>query len=252
MRQFTRISCCLVLILAMSGVANAAVLWSEDFEGYPALLNELAAPFTHIFNTPSARYVESDTATYFGVGAKAIYNGDHNHNNAGVWVDLPGFVAGGPNLLLEVDVAPRYMSGNAASFGFGGPGLIGLMLSLNGTTGAWSVVGSASNDPTAPVPGKVGATGLQTHLTLEADLVGNRVRGIVDDGIGAPGVSAWRVLDAVPAATLLARMMLLSGSSGGPWCTMDADNFSFTQVPEPVTLSILGLGLIGVLARRRR
>jgi hypothetical protein len=110
-----------------------------------------------------------------------------------------------------------------------------------GTTGTIEWVSNGGLTGTTPPGGMTIAANQWTHITLNlAALSGaGNVQAFTGNGVldGSKGV--------------LEHLAVTSLGNAGPY-TVYVDNFQVAPVPEPASLAALGLGLAGLIARRRR
>ena len=77
---------------------------------------------------------------------------------------------------------------------------------------------------------------------------------IIPDAHGVvPGAPLFVFNDlAIPGLTNYDYRLAFGGRSGGAFTGADLDNIAFTAVPEPASLTWLGIAGLGLLARRAR
>jgi hypothetical protein len=131
----------------------------------------------------------------------------------------------------------------------------GNCLDIDGSTGAAGQISSATM---TLAPGK---------YTLSFDLIGSQ-RGLTTSTtvtlgtlfnqtfiLGSSDVSTGIVNDAITVgAPTTAALVFTSNTTGNVGALLDNINFAAGSVatPEPATFSLLGIGLVGLIARRRR
>jgi hypothetical protein len=162
--------------------------------------------------------------------------------NATITHDDTGFAPVGDPLNIDIflddatpneDVAPNYLA-------TGNPGTLSsfLIVAVTGTIFDVTGTGDTSWDATGEIDLTSLLAGIYLPISIEIDGVGMTPGQITPDFVGA--VTGQIVVDLTPLAGL--------GISG----TTEAAINSVTIVPEPSTALLLGLGLMGLGATRRR
>jgi hypothetical protein len=128
------------------------------------------------------------------------------------------------------------------------PKLIG-SLTVDATTG--DVLYQQAGTGVLAETGTVVSLGAYHHFKLSVDFTAGKVLSYVDNVL----VRTESFVDPTAAAFTDASIGTFAASaSSGLTATGTAylDNFTINQIPEPSTLGVVGLGLVGMLGRRRR
>ncbi len=239
-----------LLAVGFAGAANAAPFYLRSTTGAPWGVSTNEAAMTSVFgagNWVDARYETVNTVTLFSAANSFIFmeGGDSNANelesflsaNAPAisnWVDAGG--------RLFVNAAPN--EGDGMSFGFG------VTLSYPDFSGSATAV-----DPLHPIFNGITASYTGTWFShasvsgagltsLIADENGDSVLSemLIGDGIGLFG---GMTTDNFHSPQPDAHQLLIN-------IIAYAANTPLNAVPEPGTMTLLGLGMMGMAALRRR
>ena len=261
----------LALILVVASTASAAktqTLWGEDFEGGDGFV---AADYGWTSQNGSSDNLEVNSTTNLPTGA---YDGDTYGAGTGAriwgWVShvVPGVAASAANAdvgsyTLSFDASVAYGSntngtGNAGvHFGAYNHGLFYNRNNGNGWRFESNMLAAGQTEKTTN-PGLLANTPVRATMTY--DMATNMVSARLVQ-ISNPSNS----FDFTPVAFTDAELSGISTdltiySDINPYPTtygdqgIDVDNFLITQtfrIPEPATLSLLGLGGLAMLRRRR-
>jgi len=149
-------------------------------------------------------------------------------------------------------------SGNQSLKAFGAPG--GAYQDFDTTPGTtWTGTVFGENLAADPMTGtQAGFINIEWHSGTAAN-PGPQISFVSTKVVDATSATnTWiqgTVTDTAPVGGTVARLVLLSGPFNGSGAGGGAtyfDDATFSAAPEPVSMAVLGLGAIGVLARRRR
>lgn len=250
----------LVSFVLVVGSAQATVVFSDDFEAYtagavmpvrPAALPPVGYGWGDVV-TPNNDVIATDIVKSGQQSLKMMRSGTNIAQV--VAMGTSGTLAGGIDLTISQDVYLPWWNG---TFGgscenyFGSPAKSG-----------WSINGSAKiayYQNGVATPTAVGAErNAWNNYTMVFHLVslgGTKFDGTWDFSVkNAAGTTyitqTGLTIGQFDLGDLFPRLYMYAGST---WSSnvVYYDNISMTVVPEPATMSILGLGLLGLLRRKK-
>jgi hypothetical protein len=236
-----------VAIVSMGTVANAAVIYSDDFSGSGASGLHDTTPDTTTGGVKwvaASNYKADGSSTALNQATMSlaftpvdglVYTLDAQFEtiDGGQWVQF-GFGNGQPttgvnwsgrawNLLRASSDTTNVHSTYGSGFGGAGPWTSLGLLRYDDDMDVRIVLDTTAATWTARYYAKAGNVGTYTEVIAAA-------KDITDETIDAIGFSTFN-----------------SGDN-----SVEFNSFSLTVIPEPATMSLLALGGLGVLARRRR
>ena len=247
MKRILTLFAVLGLVACGTSVANAVVVIGGATNNGNM---DAASVSTQLLATPTGWVASSTAANSDGLSSEAFANvqgatGDCNGGTAGCGVFFKSF-NGTPAVPLD------------ASLYQDNPGTPGMKYILTGWIGSGG--GYSGRDPNAPTKTELGLTFLDNG-GVEIPASGSVLD--VDPFLGPMGVTAvdfdyqqFMVMATAPAGTATVRASFAMIAGYPLPIPFDAalvtDNYTLTCVPEPATLSLVGLSLLGLVGIRRR
>ncbi len=242
------------MILALAGVASAnIILYSEDFESATLPTNILLAPFSWTNDFPTADVPITQGSSPLNATKVADGPALTGSGVSGKLVEATRAVPSPTAGLIYTFTADTYFlsgtSGSAngiglgkASQAFNGSGVMfhtataGLAFEISGIGGGTMQLATVLN--------------AASKVTIVLDMVANTVEGRTWDATNGTLTTGALPIPTVAQALALNRVVIMER-----WNGFDFDNITYSVVPEPSTLALLGCGLAGLLCyawRKRR
>ncbi len=236
--------------LALTSIASAQ--WSDNFDSYPSNANINGLGGWQGWGGVAAQSPNTSTAQALSAPNSILVTGNGDTGGPGYSDNVhqySGYTSGQWRYIANVFIPANY-TGNEYFILMNtyadptGPFNWSVELLMNGTTG------QISDDYQTGVGGTIrtGAPvsfvrGAWSQIQVDFDLTADTVSQYYNGTLVASG--PWRTTST--SALNLAAVDLYSGSGNGIYF----DNLSLTQIPEPGTLSLLALGAVAALRRRR-
>lgn len=236
----------LVVCMLAVGSAQATVIFSDNFDGQPLGTLGTSVPVGMQWYNDGAAVTVVNTYAQSGAQSLQLARPSGGSPNL-LGLSAGGTAVAGNVIKISYDQTGKGYDSLQSWLNFGGGAMGGFMIMWNGH---YAVQNNGLNFDSGLTPSNLGTW---DHVEMIVSLVnvGGNIGGTYDAFITQGTGTRTQIASAfalVPKATDgIARIHFQEGSG----YTNYIDNVKMEIIPEPATLSILGLGLLGLLRRRK-